>query len=87
LSARSAHIFCPERSPDRLTFQRQFRTVETAVQLTPKWLFVFARPTHLIKDEDVNLEELQVRVYAPKTRQTRWRLAPFSEETALVLAN
>jgi integrase/recombinase XerD len=41
----------------------------------------------LIKDEDVNLEELQVRVYAPKTRQTRWRLVPFSEETALVLAN
>jgi integrase/recombinase XerD len=41
----------------------------------------------LIKDEDVNLEELQVRVYAPKTRQTRWRVVPFSEETASVLSN
>jgi site-specific recombinase XerD len=41
----------------------------------------------LIKDADVNLEELQVRVYAPKTRQTRWRLVPFSEETAAVLQN
>jgi integrase/recombinase XerD len=40
----------------------------------------------LIKDADVNLVDLQVRVYAPKTRQTRWRLVPFSEETAAVLA-
>jgi len=39
----------------------------------------------LIKDADVNLVDLQVRVYAPKTRQTRWRLVPFSEETASVL--
>ena len=30
---------------------------------------------------------MQVRGYAPKTRHTRWRLAPFSEETAAVLAN
>jgi integrase/recombinase XerD len=41
----------------------------------------------IIKDADVNLADLQVRVYAPKTRQTRWRLVPFSEETAAVLAN
>jgi integrase/recombinase XerD len=41
----------------------------------------------LIRDADVNLQELQVRVYAPKTRQARWRLVPFSEETAAVLAN
>jgi integrase/recombinase XerD len=41
----------------------------------------------LIRDEDVNLDELQVRVYAPKTRQTRWRLVPFSIETATALAN
>jgi integrase/recombinase XerD len=41
----------------------------------------------LIKDDDVNLDELQVRVYAPKTRQTRWRLVPFSIETAGALAN
>jgi integrase/recombinase XerD len=40
----------------------------------------------LIKDADVNLEDLQVRVYAPKTRQARWRLVPFSEETSAVLA-
>ena len=39
----------------------------------------------LIKDSEVNLEDLQVRVYAPKTRQSRWRLVPFSEETAAVL--
>jgi integrase/recombinase XerD len=41
----------------------------------------------IIKDADVNLTDMQVRVYAPKTRQTRWRLVPFSEETAAVLAN
>ena len=36
----------------------------------------------IIKDADVNLMDMQVRVYAPKTRQTRWRIVPFSEETA-----
>jgi len=41
----------------------------------------------IIKDADVNLTDMQVRVYAPKTRQTRWRLVPFSEQTAAVLAN
>jgi len=41
----------------------------------------------LIKDADVNLVDMQVRVYAPKTRQTRWRIVPFSEETMAVLAN
>jgi site-specific recombinase XerD len=41
----------------------------------------------IIKDADVNLMDMQVRVYAPKTRQTRWRIVPFSEETAAVLAN
>jgi integrase len=41
----------------------------------------------LIKDADVSLDDLQVRVYAPKTRQARWRLVPFSEETAAVLGN
>jgi integrase/recombinase XerD len=41
----------------------------------------------LIKDADVSLRDVQVRVYAPTTRQTRWRLVPFSEETAAVLAN
>jgi integrase/recombinase XerD len=41
----------------------------------------------LVKDADVNLDELQVRVYAPKTRQTRWRVVPFSPQTAAVLAN
>lgn len=41
----------------------------------------------LIKDADVNLVDMQVRVYAPKTRQTRWRIVPFSEETTAVLAN
>jgi integrase len=41
----------------------------------------------LIEDADVNLEDLQVRVYAPKTRHSRWRLVPFSEETSSVLAN
>ncbi len=40
----------------------------------------------LIKDADVNLVDLQVRVYAPKTRQTRWRVVPFSEETGALLA-
>jgi integrase len=41
----------------------------------------------VIKDADVSLDDLQVRVYAPKTRQTRWRLVPFSEQTAALLAN
>jgi integrase len=41
----------------------------------------------IIKDADVNLTDMQVRVYAPKTRQTRWRIVPFSEETTAVLAN
>jgi site-specific recombinase XerC len=41
----------------------------------------------IIKDADVNLWDMQVRVFAPKTRQTRWRLVPFSEETAAMLAN
>lgn len=41
----------------------------------------------LIKDADVNLVDMQIRVYAPKTRQTRWRLVPFSDETTAVLAN
>jgi site-specific recombinase XerD len=41
----------------------------------------------IIKDADVDLKDMQVRVYAPKTRQTRWRIVPFSEETAAVLAN
>jgi site-specific recombinase XerD len=41
----------------------------------------------IIKDADVNLTDMQVRVYAPKTRQTRWRLVPFSEQTATVLTH
>jgi integrase len=41
----------------------------------------------ILKDADVDLTDMQIRVYAPKTRQTRWRLVPFSEETAAVLAN
>jgi integrase len=41
----------------------------------------------ILKDADVDLTDMQVRVYAPKTRHTRWRLVPFSEETAAVLAN
>jgi integrase len=41
----------------------------------------------IIKDADVNLTDMQVRVHAPKTRQTRWRIVPFSEETTAVLAN
>jgi site-specific recombinase XerD len=41
----------------------------------------------ILKDADVDLTDMQVRVYAPKTRQTRWRLVPFSEETQAVLAN
>ena len=41
----------------------------------------------IIKDADVNLADMQVRVYARKTRQTRWRLVPFSDETAAVLSN
>ena len=41
----------------------------------------------IVKDADVNLSDMQVRVHAPKTRQTRWRIVPFSEETAAVLAN
>ena len=41
----------------------------------------------ILKDADVNLTDMQVRVYAPKTRQTRWRIVPFSDETAAVLAN
>jgi integrase len=41
----------------------------------------------IIKDADVDLRDMQARVYAPKTRQTRWRIVPFSEETAAVLAN
>jgi site-specific recombinase XerD len=41
----------------------------------------------LIKDGVVNLDDLQVRVYAPKTPGRRWRLVPFSEETGAVLAN
>lgn len=41
----------------------------------------------LIKDADLSIADLQVRVYAPKTRQTRWRLVPFSEQTATVLSN
>ncbi len=41
----------------------------------------------ILKDADVDLADMQVRVYAPKTRHTRWRLVPFSEQTAAVLAN
>jgi site-specific recombinase XerD len=41
----------------------------------------------IVKETDVNLTDMLVRVYAPNTRQTRWRLVPFSEETAAVLIN
>lgn len=41
----------------------------------------------IIKDADVDLRDMQVRVSAPKTRQTRWRIVPFCDETAAVLAN
>ena len=32
---------------------------------------------YIIKDADVNLTDMQVRFYAPKTPQTRWRIVPF----------
>lgn len=41
----------------------------------------------ILKESDADLADMQVRVYAPKTRHSRWRLVPFSEETAAVLAN
>jgi integrase len=40
----------------------------------------------LIKDADVNLVDLQMRVYPPKTTADPVAIGPFSEETGALLA-